>query len=145
MQNIRLSTAHIKFHKICTLIGSLKYINFLAKEIQRSYVSWPWRLMQNLRKNWSVTSKITRIWWNLTQALKSLKYLYFCLFLLCKVFHVWPKKIQKGFLSWHQKVMQNLKKNWLVGWNMKWGIWQISTRTLESLKIGTFMGSFHRK
>ena len=34
---------------------------------------------------------MTRIRWNLTQALESLKNLYFHLFLLCKVFNVWPK------------------------------------------------------
>ena len=38
--------------------------------------------------------------------------------------------------------MQNLKKNWLVVWKMTGGIWQIFIRTFESVKIGTFMGSF---
>ena len=28
---------------------------------------------------------------------------------------------------------------------MTWGIWQIFIRTLESVKIGNFMGSFNRK
>ena len=41
--------------------------------------------------------------------------------------------------------MQNLKKNWLVVWKMTWGIWQIFTRALESLKIGILMGSFNPK
>ena len=31
MQNFRLSTVHVKFHQICTLIGSLKY-KILAKK-----------------------------------------------------------------------------------------------------------------
>ena len=30
MQNVRLSTAHVKFHQICTLIGS--YIKFQLKK-----------------------------------------------------------------------------------------------------------------
>ena len=38
--------------------------------------------------------------------------------------------------------MQNLKENWLVLSKMTWGIWQIFTRALESLKIGTLMGFF---
>ena len=38
--------------------------------------------------------------------------------------------------------MQNLKKNWLVVWKMTRGIWQIFIRIFESIKIGTFMGSF---
>ena len=35
---------------------------------------------------------MTRIWWNLTRTLDSLKSLHFHLFLSCKVFNVWPKK-----------------------------------------------------
>ena len=68
------------------------------------------------------------------------KHLHFHWFLLCKVFKVWPKKVQRSYLSWQQRVIQNLKKNWLVVWKMKWGIWQIFTRVLESLKIGSLMG-----
>ena len=79
---------------------------------------------------------MTRIWWNLTRALKSLQNLHFYLLLLCKVFNVWPKKVQRSYLSWHWRVMQNLKKNWLVVWKITWGIWQIFTRALESLKFG---------
>ena len=30
--------------------------------------------------------------------------------------------------------MQSLKRNWLVVWKLTSGIWQILTRTLESLK-----------
>ena len=81
--------------------------------------------MQNLKKNWSVVLKVTKIWWNLTWALQSLQNLQFDLFLLYKVFNVWPKKVQRSYLSWQWKVMQNLKKNWLVLWKMTWGIWQI--------------------
>ena len=38
--------------------------------------------------------------------------------------------------------MQNLKKNWLVVWKITWGIWQIFTRALVSLKMGTLRGFF---
>ena len=41
--------------------------------------------------------------------------------------------------------MQNLKKNWLVAWKMRSGIWQIFTRGFESLKIGILMESFNPK
>ena len=64
------------------------------------------------------------------------------LLLLCKVFNVCPKKVQRNYLSWHWRVMQNLKKNWLVVRKMTWRVWQILTRALESVKIGTLMGSF---
>ena len=119
----------------------LKVYKILAKKVQRSYASWPWRLMQNSKKNWSVVSKMTRIWWSGTRSLENLKNLYFHCFLLCKVFNVWPKKVQKSCFSWRWRVMQNLKENWHVVWNMTWGIWQIFTRALEILKIGTLMRS----
>ena len=38
--------------------------------------------------------------------------------------------------------MQNLKENWLLLSKMTRGIWEIFTRALESLKIGTLMGFF---
>ena len=40
---------------------------------------------------------------------------------------------------------QNLRKNWLVVWKVTWGIWEILTRAIESLKIATLMGSFYPK
>ena len=48
----------------------------------------------------------------------NLKNLHFHLSLLCKVFNVWPKKVQRSYLLWQWRVMHNLKKNWLVVW--KW-------------------------
>ena len=62
--------------------------------------------------------QMTRIWLNLTWALETLQNLHFHLFLLCIVFNVWPKKVQRSYLLWHWRVMQNLKKNWLVVWKM---------------------------
>ena len=57
---------HSKISKICTLLmGSFwsKYIVFELKKIKRSYVWLHWRLMQNLKENWLVLSKMTwRIW-----------------------------------------------------------------------------------
>ena len=75
----------------------------------------------------------------------SLKNFHFHGLLLTKVFIAWAKKVQRNYLSWHWRVMQNLKKNWLVAWKMTWGIWQIFTRTLGSVKIGTLMVSFRPK
>ena len=138
VQDFRLLTAHIKFHQICVLIDFFcwKYIKTFAEKVQRSYVSLPWGLMQNLMKNWSFVSKMTRIWWILTWILESLKDLHFYWFLLCKVFNVWPKKVQRSYLSWHWRVMQNLKKNWLVVWKMTWRIChKFSPEHLKVLKL----------
>ena len=62
------------------------------------------------------------------------------LVLLCKVYNVWPKNVQRRYISWQWRVMQNLKKNWLAVWKMTWGIWQIFTRTLERVKNWYFHG-----
>ena len=85
--NSKLSTAHVKFYQVFTLI---------AKKVQRSYVSWIWKV--------------------LAWALKSLKNLHVDCFLLCNVFNVWPKKVQRSYLSWQWRMMQNFKNNWLVVW-----------------------------
>ena len=41
--------------------------------------------------------------------------------------------------------LSNITFNWLVVWKMTWGIWQIFTRALESLKIEVLVGSFNPK
>ena len=41
--------------------------------------------------------------------------------------------------------LSNIAFNGLVVWKMRWVIWQIFTRALESLKIGILMGSFKPK
>ena len=78
-------------------------------------------VMQNLKRNLFFVSKIARIWWILIWALKSIKKLHFDWFLLCKVYNVWPKKVQRSIFH-DTRVMKNLKKNWLVVWKMTWGI-----------------------
>ena len=123
----------------------LKVYKVSAKKVWRIYVSWYQRVVQNLKRNLFFVSKMTRIWWILIRALKILKTLHLDWSLLCKVYNVWPKKVQSSYISWHWRVMQNLKKNWLVVWKMTWEIWQIFIRTLESIKICTFMGSFLSK
>ena len=75
----------------------------------------------------------------MTRGLESLKDFNFKGLFLRKVYIVWAKKVQRSCLSWHWRVMQNLKKNWLVAWKMTWEIWQIFTRALESVKIGTLI------
>ena len=143
VQIFRPLTAQVEFHQICTLIAYFcrKYIKFQLKKARRSYVSCYQRVLQNLEKNLSFVSQMTRIWWILIWALKILKNLLFDLSLLCKVCNVWPEKVQRSYISWHWRVMLNLKKNWHVVWKMTW-IWEIFIRTLEGVKIGIVMGSF---
>ena len=39
----------------------LKVCKISAKTVQRSYASWHWRVIQSLKKNWLVVSKITKL------------------------------------------------------------------------------------
>ena len=49
-------------------------------------------------------------------------------------------KIYRGVVSCQWKMMQNLKRNWLVSSKLTWGIWRILTRALKNIKICTLMG-----
>ena len=66
---------------------------------------------------------------------RNLKNLHFHLSLLCKVFNVWPKKVQRSYLLWQWRVMHNLKKNWLVVW--KWNE-EYGKFSLEHLIVSKF-------
>ena len=105
-----------------------KIENVWAWNLQGSYVSCQRRMMQNLKRNWIVSSKLTwRIWRTLTWALENLEDLYFNGLLLAKVYNAWAKKVHRSYVWWHGRLMQNLKENWLVLLKMKWRIWQIFT------------------
>ena len=101
-------------------IQSRRTMNYL----QRSHVSWQWRMMQNLNRNWLVTSKLTwRIRQILTWALESLKKFSLIRLLLNKVYIFLAKKVQGSYLSWHWKGIQKLERKRLVIWKLTWGIW----------------------
>ena len=164
------------FQKFALWLVPFVQYNVWPKKVQRIYLSWHWRVMQNLKKTdlwlgkrpdefvkfspeqlkvsklglwWnlfvqnrkcmslkfteqlcamtlknnakfeeelSIASKFTwEIWRTWTRVFKSLKYLHFNKPLLTGV---WAKKVQRSYLSWHRRVMQNLMKNWLVVWKM---------------------------
>ena len=100
-------------------------------------------MMQNLKGNWLVVPKLTwGIWQILTRALGSLKNIHFDVLFLSRVFIVWAKKVQRSYLSWHWRVIQNLERNRHVVSKLTWGIWQILTRALENLENFDFNGLF---
>ena len=114
----RKSPSNLYFDRLLLL----KVYKIIVKKVQRSSASWPWRVVQNLKKNWFFVSKMTRIWWILTQAVGSLKKFHLDWFLLCKAFNVCPRKLKRSYISWYWRLVSNLKKNWLVVWKMTWGI-----------------------
>ena len=80
-----------------------KVYKISAKKVLRSYVSWYWRSMQNLKKNRFVVSKMARIWWILIRALKVSK--------ICTLIGPFPAKyttfdlkVQRNYLSWPCRV-----------------------------------------
>ena len=60
--------------KNCSLLGSFCPKHISVRKFQRSYLSWPWRVLQNLKENWLVTWKMTLgIWLIFMKAVESLK------------------------------------------------------------------------
>ena len=53
----------------------------------------------------------------------------------CKSYKAVAKKVQKTHLLWHWRMMQSLKRNWLVVSNMIWKILWIFTQPLKRPKI----------
>ena len=64
----------LKNLKICPLMGSFcpKH-NVLARKFHRNYVSWHWKVMQNLSENWLVDWKSQGIWLIFMRQVESLK------------------------------------------------------------------------
>ena len=62
---------------------------------------------------------------------------------LCKAHKVLDGKVQKSYVSWHWRVMESMKKNWLLVPKMAWGIWWILMRGVA--EICTLMCYFCRK
>ena len=127
MRNFRRLTAHVKFHQICTLIGSAcwKYIIFQLKKyrgvMSRDTDEWCkiWRKIdvwfgkwheelgiEELKRNWPVTSKlIWGIWQILIWTLESIKDFHFNGLFISKVYIFLTKKVQKSYLSWDWRVI----------------------------------------
>ena len=132
--------------KIFTLMGSFwtKYILFELKKYRRVIFHETeegykiWRGMDLSFQNWY--KEFHKFWPEHLKVSKSFtligsfwaKYISFEL----------ATKVQRSYLSWLWRDMQILKKNWLAVWKKTWEIWQILTRALESVRIGTLMGSF---
>ena len=88
-------TEHVRKSKnwVFSWVLLSKVENVWAWNLQGSYMSWEWRMMQNLKRNWLVNSKLTWvIWWILGQELDNLKNLNFNELLLTKVYNAWAKK-----------------------------------------------------
>ena len=70
----------------------------------------------------------SRIW---IQPLESLKNVFFNWLLVTKVYIVWATNVERSYLSWHWRVMQILKKIWLM-------VWKKDTRNLAHFHQSTW-------
>ena len=140
-------TKFMKFHQICTLIGCFcwKYIKFQLKRYKESCLMTKFfrlqRVIKNLKKNWFVVSKRTRIWWILTWALEMLKistlidffwakYVTFDL----KKYRIW-RKTDLWFRKWHEEYSKFSPEHSKVS---KLGLWYdpfIQSRKCMNLKF----------
>ena len=107
--------------------------NVWTWNLQGSYVSWEWRMTQNLKRNWLVNSKLAWvIWWILSWALENLKNLHINELLLTIAYNVWAKKLKRSYVWLHWRLMQNLKENWLALSKMTWRILQIFVHQMKN-------------
>ena len=73
-----------------------KVENVWVWNLEGSYMSWEWRMMQNLKRNWLANSKVTWVSWQiLSRALENLENLHFSGLLLTIVYNIWVKKVEE--------------------------------------------------
>ena len=93
------------------------------------------RVVQNLKGNLFFVSKVTRIWWILIWALKSLKNLHFDCSLLCTVYNVWLKKVQRSIFHDTEESWKIWRKTdlWFRNWHEEFC--KFSSEHLEMSKL----------
>ena len=89
----------------------------LDEKTQKSYVSWQWRVMQSLKRNWRLVRQITwGILWIFTQPLKSPKIsLRWAIFVQSTLYGVWAEKIQMQKQNLNKPSPSGFK-NGIINW-----------------------------
>ena len=139
MQNFRHLTAEVKFHQICTLIGSCcwkckkfllaKYrgvykvhenlVNF-HPSTQKSKKSTLWLIpfvqswTKKKEKRTCGLENDTRNLANFCQNTLRRQNLCFSGVFLSKIQNSWAKNLQRSYVQWHWRMIKNLNRNWLV-------------------------------
>ena len=133
----------LKNLKICNLMESFcPKCNASARKFQGNYVSWHWKVMQNLNENWLVPRKMTRNLVNFHASSWKSENLHFDWIHLSKAYKYLDEKVQRSYVSWHWRAMQSLKKNWLLVPKMTWGNWWILMPAVASLEVCNLMHYF---
>ena len=133
IRNFRFLTAHVKCHRICTLISFfyLKDIEYQLKKYRGVIV----KRAAEFEVKPSCCFKNEKHLVDLIQAHKDLKNLYFDWSVLFKVYNVWPKKAQRCYLWKIQKMDSRFEK-----WHEKYG--KFSPEHFKSVETRTLKGSF---
>ena len=114
----------------------------LDEKVQKSDVSWHWRMMQVLKKKLTLDSKIdTRNLVNLNVSSGRSKNLHFDVLLLSITYKVSAEKTQKNYFWWHLKEIQTFKENWPCLKNDMRNLLNFSPSS-RNRKISTIMGHF---
>ena len=96
-------------------------------------MSRQWRMMQDLKRIWLVSSKLT---WGirqiLTWALKKLKKLHFNEVLLTKVYNVWANKSTEELLLMALKLDAKFERKLTCAFKMTWRIWWIFVHRVKN-------------
>ena len=72
------------------------------KKVQRNHLSWHWKKIQTLKKNWLFTWKMTWwtwIWWTLTWTVESLK-IFTLMSYFCRKYVMFELKRYRAVVSW---------------------------------------------
>ena len=148
VQNFRLLTAQVKFHQICTLIGSFcwKYIKFQLKKyrgvVSHDTEDWCkiWRKTDLLFQNWqefgefcSEHSKVSKIYTLICPFRE--KYVMFDL----KSTEELSFMTLESDVKFEKKLTCGLENSMRISASFHQSTWKLG------LKIGTFMGYFYLK
>ena len=145
---IKIWPEHLKVSKIFILMGSFwaKYIFFELKKYRGIIFHGTeerykiWRGIDLSFQNWH--KEFDKIWPEHSKVSK----IFFVMGSFWTKYVLFELKKCRGIIFHDiEKWWKTLKKNWLVAWKITWGILQIFTRALESVKIGTLKGSFWPK
>ena len=115
-------SGNLHFESNDVLLLSITY-KVSAWKVQKNYLSWHWKKIQTLKKNWLFVWKMTwEIWWTLTQAVESLK---ICTLMgyFCRKYVMFEQKKYRGTVLWKMTYI------WFQKWQV---IWWIFTQVVES-------------
>ena len=103
-----------KFSKFLSFLKQISFSsNFapLFSVMRHNLCTFLAEIVHTLKKGASQSTNLVKFHLNSQKS----KILHFDGLLLPKWYQVAARKVQKSYISWHWRVMQSLKKNWLLG------------------------------